>query len=114
MRRSERIKVIFLFAPSRQCPACEEILERFVAFAKENYSEGEVAFGYLNTLSNDHPVIPDEKTPNILIFIDKNYQNPFELAADSLDYLGTFIDKSLNRKQKREVEPKPQQIDEEL
>ena len=104
------MKVIFLYAPSRQCPTCEEVLAKFVAFAGEHYSENEVVFGYINTLTNDHPVIHDEKTPNILIFIDKNYQNPFELAADSLDYLKTFIDKTLNRRQKREVEAKAEHV----
>ncbi len=104
LRRAERIKVILLHSPSKFCPNCQEVLERYIAFAEENFSAGEVAFGHFDTLLNDHPVIQDEKTPSLLIFIDKNFQNPFELAAESLDYLRTFIQKTLNKKPKRERE----------
>jgi thiol-disulfide isomerase/thioredoxin len=102
LRRAERIKVILLHSPSKFCPSCEEVLQRYSAFAEENFSVGEVAFGHFDTLLNDHPVIHDEKTPSLLIFLDKNFQNPFELAADSLDYLRTFIQKTLNKKPKRD------------
>lgn len=51
-------------------------------------------------------MIHDEKTPNLLIFIDKNYLSPFELTTDNLEYLHTFIQKTLNKKTSPKIEEK--------
>jgi hypothetical protein len=59
LRRAERIKIILLYSLSQYCQTCDKVLKEFIFFSENNYSEGEVAFGYFNTFLNDHPVIHD-------------------------------------------------------
>ncbi len=49
---------------------------------------------------NDHPIIQDEKNPYVLIFIEQNYEQPFEISAENLDNLDEFLSKTLRRSKK--------------
>ncbi len=49
---------------------------------------------------NDHPIIQDEKNPYVLIFIEQNYEQPFEISAENIDNLDEFLSKTLRRSKK--------------
>lgn len=91
LRRKERVKVIFLYNLNEHCAACESILRVFIPYAEANYDQTLVTFGYFNTFLNDHPIIHDEKTPHFLIFVDQQYQSPFEMPANDFDNLSFFL-----------------------
>lgn len=102
LRRAERIKVILLHAPSQFCPSCAAVLAEYQQLAAEAQFSGEVAFGCFNTFLNDHPVIHDEKTPSLILFLDQNFEAPFELGAGDLSQLRSFIAQTLPRKGRRQ------------
>lgn len=92
------MKVILLHSPSQYCQSCPAVLEEYQQLAAESGFAGEVAFGHFNTFLNDHPVIHDEKTPNLIIFLDQNFETPFELGAADLSQLRSFIAQTLPRR----------------
>lgn len=63
-----------------------------------------MAFGSFNTFLNDHPVIHDEKTPSLILFLDQNFDSPFELAAADLSQLRNFIAQTLPKRGRRNEE----------
>ena len=79
LRREERIKVVLLYHLNEHCADCDEILKNFIPFAEGHYQEKTLTFGYFNTFLNDNPIIQDEKAPSFLVFVDEQFDRPFQL-----------------------------------
>ena len=87
LRRSERVKVVLLYHLNEHCWNCDEILRNFIPFAEKNYDQEKLGFGDFDTFLNDSPVIIDEKVPTFLIFIDDQFERPFQLDPANIEEL---------------------------